>query len=483
MKNKIFIYKWMILVCLPLFVATSCNNWLDVNPKSQIKDKELFSSETGFKEALAGVYSIMTTQRLYGRELTFGMLGMLGQEWDSSPTAYVDDKMYVYDNTTTTVRIDSIWTGMYNAVANTNKLLQEIDTKKDIFSGINYEIIKGEALALRGFLHFDLLRLFGASYEENPDKIAIPYVTAYSPQIFPQLKVKDFIELVLDDLKAAADYLQQDPILTGKNASVNDDNGYLMNRQVHLNYYAVKGLMARVYLYKKDYANAEICANEVINSGKFEWVKQQNLTNANTADLTFSTEHLFALNVVTLKKVAEAYFSSSSGNNTISLKGATLLSYYETATDYRYLYQFISGTGSSSESYYLKKYYQLSGESGTPWNPSYKNKMPLIKLAEMYFIIAECNRVNSGDVLKPLNEVRRNRGIIDLTEADQQNLDNIILSEYRKELIGEGQLFFYYKRINRSKILRSDVDVIATKAYKLPMPKAEYDNPDRVNNR
>lgn len=83
---------------------------------------------------------------------------------------------------------------------------------------------------------------------------------------------------VLKDLQDAAKCLENDPILTGRTVSEIDDNGYLMNRQVHLNYYAVKGLMARVYLYKGDYANAEVCAKEVIGSGCFEWVKQENLT-------------------------------------------------------------------------------------------------------------------------------------------------------------------------------------------------------------
>lgn len=79
-----------------------------------------------------------------------------------------------------------MWCGLYNAIANTNKLLEEIEGKESMFTGINYDMIKGEALALRGFLHFDLLRLFGASYAENPKKAAIPYVTAYTSNIYPQ---------------------------------------------------------------------------------------------------------------------------------------------------------------------------------------------------------------------------------------------------------------------------------------------------------
>ena len=154
MRNKINNYGKYLCCGLVLLMFASCNDWLDVEPKSQVKDKDLYSSESGFKEALAGVYSIMTQEYLYGKELTFGMLGVLAQEWDNLPTDYTDDKDYKYENTKPEVRIDSVWNGLYNAVANANKLLEEIDGKKSVFSGVNYDVIKGEALALRAFLHF-----------------------------------------------------------------------------------------------------------------------------------------------------------------------------------------------------------------------------------------------------------------------------------------------------------------------------------------
>lgn len=50
------------------------SDWLDVRPKLKIESKDLFESESGFKEALAGVYSNMTSQQLYGRDLTFGII-------------------------------------------------------------------------------------------------------------------------------------------------------------------------------------------------------------------------------------------------------------------------------------------------------------------------------------------------------------------------------------------------------------------------
>ena len=42
--------KILLIGCL--LVMVSCNNWLDVDPKSQVKDKDLFASEMGFKLSL-----------------------------------------------------------------------------------------------------------------------------------------------------------------------------------------------------------------------------------------------------------------------------------------------------------------------------------------------------------------------------------------------------------------------------------------------
>lgn len=65
----------------------------------------------------------------------------------------------------------------------------------------------------------------------------------------------------------------------------------------------------------------------------------------------------------------------------------------------------------------------------------------MICLPEMYYILAECRYHSSGDVLEPLNEVCRHRGVADLSEADLSAFETLLLAEYRKEVIGGGQLF------------------------------------------
>ena len=467
-------YLKLILLAMPLMLV-SCNKWLDVQPQSQVRDTDLFSTESGFKEALAGVYSSLTYEPLYGREMTLGLMGVLGYEWDSQSTAYDVDKIYQYQSNQISLnRIDAIWNGLYNSIANNNKLLDAIDAQKGVFSGDNYAIIKGEALALRAFIHFDLLRTFGASYEENPQKIAIPYYKKSGKEIAPQLKVDEVINLALADLNDAAELLKTDPILIGKTVTSIDDNGYLMNRQVHLNYYAVKGLLARIYLYKKDYVKALENANVVINANKFPWVLSNNINS----DITFSTEHLFALNVVRLQTIYENSFTSIGSPNIFSLTETTKKEYYE-STDYRYLSWY--GFDNSANHIFIK--YMQSTVANTL--VAYKNKLPLLKLAEMYFIAAEALKgTNITAAAAMINEVRLHRGL-PATPIDAANFDATLQHEFRKEVIGEGQLFFFHKRKNTTSIPRSaGLNIVTLKGYKLPIPLSEFSNsPGRVDNR
>ncbi len=55
---------------LTLLITSSCEDWFDVDPRTEIKENDLFKDESGYFDALVGVYSIMGRQALYGDELT-----------------------------------------------------------------------------------------------------------------------------------------------------------------------------------------------------------------------------------------------------------------------------------------------------------------------------------------------------------------------------------------------------------------------------
>lgn len=474
MKKNIYRLRVVCAVMLALFCTTSCNDWLEVKPKTEEEADKLFSTLDGFKSALAGVYIGMSQTELYGREMTFGMVGVLGQEWGSGSdlgnqySAYSYLLNYNYEQVVSKAPIDAVWNKMYEGIANVNTLIQYSDLKREVL-GDYYGVVRGEALALRAYMHFDLLRLF-APYDFSAEaKVAIPYVLEAKPAIAPQLTPTKFVEYALKDVEAALELLKSDPILTGEDVS-GVDNGYLANRNFHLNYYAVLGLKARICLYAKDVTAAYGAANEVIlaqqQKGLFPWVKTADITTteANLRDRTFSSEHLFAFNTTKLEEYIKGYFREASLPLMERLMPGEL---YE-ADDYRTaLYETYSGFANV-----LTKFWQMDKAyvQGQGYVTPKRNRMPAIRIAEMYYIAAEAlKESNIGEALEMLNTLRVHRGLMKLENLDKDQLQEELGREYYREFIGEGQVFFYHKRMNTSII------ATANAVYVLPMPDDEID--------
>lgn len=481
MKKKIYSLKMAVWVCLAMFINSACSDWLDVKPKTEEEAESMFSTEEGFKSALAGAYIALCQPELYGKELTFGLVGVLGQEWDGTKegtiatpgSAYNYFLRYRYGEVVTKPIVENVWKNMYKTIANVNTLIDYTDKKKDILLGNNYEIIRGEALALRAFIHFDLFRLYG-DHDFADSVISIPYVTTSKPAITPQYTTKEVIALLIKDMDAALELLEKDPIYTGTDVS-GKDNGYLANRNYHLNYYAVQGLKARVYAYAGQWKEANDAAQIVIaaqeNKGLFPWVNKNDITNTNTAlrDRTFSTEQLFALNTTKLIDNIKDYFKETLTPLTsrITPKGTSGTYLYE-ASDYRRVF-FEQDNGVPDV---FSKFWQMDNQNvnGTVIRPK-RDRMPVIRISEMYYIAAEyLKTTNPASALDHLNTVRKMRGVVEkLTNTDPENIQQEIQKEYEREFLGEGQLFYYHKRMGTTTI------ATANAVYKLPMPDDEID--------
>ena len=251
------LYTGILSVMILLF-ATSCEKWLDVEPRTKVKSEVLLQSEQGYKDALLGAYTLMTPESLYGRELSFGFFDALAKFYEPTATDYKDlinssNDAKLYSYTAVKPRVDQFWNGLYNIQANVNNILDHIDADKAIFTGDNYSIIKGEALALRAFIHLELFKMFAANDAVSLTQPAIPYVTTLSTKITKSSTGEQVLSYVIQDLTDAATYLQKDPITKGQKKST---DAFLNDRNLRLNYYAVKGLQARAYLWKNDYTNA-----------------------------------------------------------------------------------------------------------------------------------------------------------------------------------------------------------------------------------
>lgn len=481
-----------MILCLGALGLISCSDWLDVQPKTSIDEDKLFEKEAGFKDALTGFYLKMGTPSLYARELSYNYLDLLAQLYDNGPEIRYDKgTVYNYEGVTYKSLKNSLFSDMFNIIANINNFLYYLDERKEVVVTPDYyEVMKGEALGLRAFLHFDLLRLFGPVYRVSPSEVAIPYRLRFDNVATPVLPAREVVELILADLHQADSLLQgHDTELFDPNSSGNNEQAFLGRRQMRMNVYAVKAMLARVYCYKGDEeSKRKACeyAREVIECGHFE------LAESNVQNRILFQEHIFSLYVYELYKIVDEDFVNNSFSDIMSITSETLDEIYEVkdgggSTDFRgNNYAFNALTDKSVQDapkIVLTKYDQSVYSGG--YNGL--NLIPLIRLPEMYYILAECDP--SGDEsAEYLNKVRFARGIpgsdalsgVDFDKPDsRQGYDkeqtmrtNEVMREIRKEYYGEGQLFYFYKKYNYKTFYHCPLQNIREK-YQLPLPENE----------
>ena len=155
----------------------------------------------------------MAEPELYGSQMTMTYMDVLGQYYSTAKTAmnnFYYAVAYDYDYSSEEIRKDAIWKNLYNVIANTNNILGNIDGSKDLFSEGEYEMVKGEALAIRAYMHLDLLRLFAKSpaMEGGMESKAIPYVDRFTNELFPQLTFSQVIDRIVGDLSTARSLLK-----------------------------------------------------------------------------------------------------------------------------------------------------------------------------------------------------------------------------------------------------------------------------------
>jgi hypothetical protein len=444
----------------------ACNKWLDVQPKTELKQEELFSSEEGFYEAMTGAYVTMTNEETYGRELTIGVLSVMASDYSvaSSSSQAVEFLKYVevfdYERNQFKPIINRIWLSQYNTIAQVNAILENIDAKKHLFTGENYNLVKGEALALRAYIHFDLLRLFAPAYVVKDGLKYLPYVTSYGNKSTPFSDIETIVNAALKDLNEAEELMKKDPVGP---ASVGAD------RKLRMNLYAVKGLKARIYLYKGDKPLAFAIAKQVIDAKKINLMANGVSVSL---DRTFHSEHLFSLfkdrheaavlSWLTVQGSGSAnptpyYYTTESkitGNifenqsTDVRFKMPMMMMYVGNLTPHKYIYQDVP--------------------SSTP--EIRRNYIPLIRISELYYIAAEA-APDAATALVYLNGVRSARGLSIL--GSTTDIQTEIKKEYRKEFFTEGQTFFYYKRLNATQIDDSPVTAMKTEMYVMPLPEDE----------
>ncbi len=467
LKIKNTIYGLSLLVLI-----TSCDNFLDVHPKGEVVGEDLLTGRKGFENALYGVYASMRGDKAYGAYMTYYIMDVLAQYFNCDGNNNITDlSAFKYrENPAITQVFYDIWSTMYQNISYVNNILINLENQSPKTLEF-YDIYKGEALGLRAYMHFDLLRLY-SDQATTANTRGIVYNTAFSLKPSDILPKTEVYKRIIAELREAEKLLDNKELYQ----KASPEDGFFQDQAIHFNLQAVRATLARVYLTSENIDSAYYYANKVIKEGGFELVEKTEIANDIIGTLS-KKETIFGL------YAKESFYTRTKEDlyNAISFSSldpwnniATVYQQGGGGNDYRWAAWFQTIT-SSLRFVKLTDTYQLNAGNRP------QGQIPginLIRLPEMYYIVAECLlRKNDPVAADYFNAVLESRGLVALDDripAEPLTLEKITQERY-KEFVGEGQTFFNMKRLNldiqsiTGEILPADNNI-----YVVPIPEEEF---------
>ena len=410
------------LLALGLFMSLgSCDSFVEVDlPTSQLTSSAVF-------EEPATAHAAMTD--IYARLRDGGMLSGIGSGTSASLGVYTDEltfygasvvpASFFYTNSVlpNNATVSSWWSNGYAQIYAANAVYEGVSASTKLSPEVKQQL-QGEALFVRGLLHFYLVNLYGA----------IPYVTSTDytvNSVVTRQSVAEVYDLVIADLEMAQSLLPE---------------AYVDPARIRPNKAVATALLARVYLYHGDYAEASNAASAVLNdTGTYGFP-----TNINNTFLKDSSSTLWQLIPATNGR------NTSEGTTLIFNAGpppfaalrAELLGAFETGDLRRQFW--VRAVTTNGNTWYHSFKYKQRGSTATTQEYSI-----VMRLSEQYLIRAEA-RARQGELIgaqDDLNVIRNIAGLGDTTAMTQQALLEAILAERRVELFCEfGYRFFDLKR-------------------------------------
>lgn len=417
-----FLRRWPVLIII-LLAGNSCKKFVALNPpKNQIISSEVFINDNTATSAINGIYSVMMQTPLYlmnGGTTVYP--GLSADELSNTATSTTLDP---FKNNTllssSTVIQNNLWRNAYIFIYQANACIEGLNESSGLTPSVKNQLL-GEAKFVRALSHFYLINLFG----DVPLIVTTDYTVTQS---LPRTAVSGVYDQIVLDLKDAQNLLS---------------DAYPTTGPVRANKWAATALLARVYLYRKDWANAETQASLVINSGNYSLVPLNNVFLAGSKEA--------------ILQFIPAPSNNTSEGNTFIPSSATVRPTYA-LTDYL-MSAFDSGDQRKSN------WISHNTVGGVVYNYPYKYKVKtsttitenymVLRLAEQYLIRAEA-RANQGKIsgsngaAADINLIRARAGLPPTTANDQSAMLSAIEKERQTELFAEwGHRWFDLKRTGR----------------------------------
>jgi hypothetical protein len=441
--------QYIFLVgCIALF---SCNKVIDVYPQSNLNTATYYSNLEEVKAALTGCYNGM--QRSLSSEWQFTELRSDNSKQGSPGSTASGNRdlsdLDMFTPSTSHQAIYTYWAATYNNIRNVNILLQKLGVGYDPATGtISFSTIEipitetdrkqlaGEAMVIRAYHYFNLVRLFGGVF-----LIHQPTTPEQAKQINRSAQA-DIYKLIVADLTTAATSMNNLKF----NQIATTDAG-------RMNRWAAKGLLAKVNLTLGKKAEAITLLQDVIsNSGyalQTTYVNIFSITNEMNSEILFAVRYKsggFGLG----SHFGNTFAPLGSGSAIINGDGDGLnypTADLDTATngDLRKPTLIgVYGTGTAAK-WYVKKYLfpvTLVDDGESDW--------PVLRYADILLMLAEAQGYNQSS-LDLINSVRVRAGLPNYTMTNITSVgqfEQALSNERRIEFAFENQRWFDLVRFN-----------------------------------
>jgi hypothetical protein len=446
---KTFNYK-LLAFAIALLIFSSCKkDFLETFPTTSVSASDAVATTVNGYAALNGIHRIMYTQYdqqgeagegsnnifrdLMGEDIVYplanGSTGLIGwMQWVNHRNVNATDLRYVYRF-------------YYRIISNANVLINGIDGAAG--PDADKKIIKGSALAYRGWAHFQLVQLWGKRYDvaTKPNtQLGVPLLVTNNLEGQPRATVEDIYTQVNKDLDDAV------VLLTGY---VRSGSAAKSNFNVNV----VKGIKARVALAQQDWETAAV--NAIASRSGFSLMSNADylsgFNNINNVEWIWGSRQIADHNTFFYSYFA--YISANFNSTVIRTQpraiNATLWEAIP-ATDIRKQVWDKTGAsvpvppGGARVAYQNKKFLSESSSISI-------GDVPYMRSAEMYLIEAEARARQGQNSLAQTAlftlAKNRNASYVQSTSTGQTLLDEISFNR-RIELWGEGFRFTDLKRTN-----------------------------------
>ncbi len=447
-----------LLICI--FPFYSCSKLIQVPPpENQISAADVFSTDRNATSAIIGIYTeIMDNSRslLNGGMSLYG--GLSSDELRRTTTFDNEDAFTRNALSSQNPLCSSLYTTSYPWIYDCNTILEKVPSSTGISTAVK-ESLQGEARFIRALIFFYLVNLYG--------DIPLVTTTDYNANSqLPRAPSSLIYQQIIADLKEAQSLLPEDYITTSA----------FPNARIRPNKYAATALLARVYLYQRDWVHAAQEASTVINNNVYQLE-----TDLNKVFLSESREAIWELQPVH-DNIGTAEGSFFVPSDTVNPRPAytlanPLLGSFE-AGDLRLRYWTGSSRTDSSQYTYPFKY---KLPTDTPLN---RECNIVLRLAEQYLIRSEATaqQGNIAAAAADLDRLRHRAGLSQTLSANQADLLDAVRHERQIEFFAEwGHRWLDLKRTRQiDSILAADKLGWTSQAALYPIPFTELLHNDKL---